>query len=200
MDFPSITTMPASVSSNFPFNSNPMKKLFVITGGPGAGKTAILGALHQQGYHIVPEAGRSIIRQQVEISGDALPWGDQQEYARLMFLQAQSDYELWSRIDQPVFLDRGIPDVIGYLQLSGWPVPEIMMQQARDLRYNDKVFIAPPWKNIYRNDEERKQGFEEAVKTFDVMIRVYNDLRYTTIELPKVSVEERVGFIVGHLT
>ena len=199
MDFPSITTMPASVFSNFPFNSNPVKKLFVITGGPGTGKTAILGALHQQGYHIVPEAGRSIIRQQVEISGNALPWGDQQEYARLMFVQAQSDYELWSRIDQPVFLDRAIPDVIGYLQLSGWPVPEVMMQHARDLRYNGKVFIAPPWKEIYHNDAERKQSFEEAVKTFDVMMRVYNDLGYTTIELPKTSVEERAGFIVGDL-
>jgi predicted ATPase len=176
-----------------------MNNLFVITGGPGAGKTAILEALHQQGYHIVPEAGRSIIRQQVEISGSALPWGDQQEYARLMFLQAQSDYELWSRVDQPVFLDRGIPDVIGYLQLCGWPVPELMSRHALDLRYNNKVFVAPPWKEIYRNDEERKQSFEEAVKTFDVMMRVYNDLGYTTVELPKVSVEERVVFIVGHL-
>ena len=115
-----------------------------------------------------------------------------------MFLQAQSDYELWSRVDQTVFLDRGIPDVIGYLQLSGWPVPEIMSRHALDFRYNKKVFVAPPWKEIYRNDEERKQSFEEAVKTFDVMVRVYNDLGYTTIELPKTSVEERVGFILGH--
>jgi predicted ATPase len=176
-----------------------MNHLFVITGGPGAGKTSVLEALRQQGYHVVPEAGRSIIRQQVEISGSALPWGDQQEYARLMFLQAQTDYDLWSRVDQMVFFDRGIPDVIGYLQLSSWPVPEIMMQQARDFRYNNKVFVAPPWKEIYHNDEERKQSFEEAVKTFDVMMRVYNDLGYTTIELPKSTVPERVAFVLEHL-
>jgi predicted ATPase len=36
---------------------------FIITGGPGAGKTTTLEALAERGYYYVPEVARAIIRQ-----------------------------------------------------------------------------------------------------------------------------------------
>ena len=47
---------------------------FIITGGPGVGKTTLLEVLAKQGFPYVPEVARKIIREQVSQNGDALPW------------------------------------------------------------------------------------------------------------------------------
>ena len=57
----------------------------------------------------------------------------------------------------PVIFDRGIPDVIGYLRLSGLPVPPSFLKAAERRRYASRVFIAPPWPCIFTQDAERKQ-------------------------------------------
>ena len=48
-------------------------RLFVITGGPGSGKSTLIKALAERGFCTMPEAGRAIIRDQVAIGGEALP-------------------------------------------------------------------------------------------------------------------------------
>jgi predicted ATPase len=66
---------------------------------------------------------------------------------------------------------------------------------ARRYRYNRRVFIAPPWTQIFAQDAERKQTFEEAESTHRAMIASYTDCGYELIELPRVSVAERVAFV-----
>lgn len=46
---------------------------FVVTGGPGAGKTSLITELARRGFHTIPESGRAIIREEVARGGDALP-------------------------------------------------------------------------------------------------------------------------------
>ena len=48
--------------------------LYVVTGGPGSGKTTLIEALGRLGIVSMPEAGRAIIRDQTAIGGQALPW------------------------------------------------------------------------------------------------------------------------------
>ena len=59
-------------------------RLFVITGGPGSGKSTLIDALAGHGICTMPEAGRAIIRDQVAIGGEALPWSDRRAFAELM--------------------------------------------------------------------------------------------------------------------
>jgi len=169
---------------------------FIITGGPGMGKTSIIEALQVEGYTIVPESGRDIIRQQVANNGHALPWADRAAFAELMFRQALADYRQHNTIKELVFFDRGIADTIGYLQLCDLPVLEEMKTMAQTLRSNNKVFITPPWAEIFGQDTERKQSFEEAVQTYEMMKKVYTGLGYTLITLPKASVPERARVIL----
>lgn len=159
------------------------------------GKTSVIAALQEQGYMTVSESGREIIRQQVAIGGTALPWLDRQAFARLMFDQAITDFEQLSGQTKPVFFDRGIADTIGYLELCGLPVPDFMRQAARQYQYNNQVFITPPWEDIYTGDTERKQSFAEAVATYDVMVKVYQQLGYTLVRLPLATVTARVAFL-----
>jgi len=48
-------------------------RFYVITGGPGSGKTSLIEALRSRGYNSTVEAGRAIIQDQVAIDGRALP-------------------------------------------------------------------------------------------------------------------------------
>jgi predicted ATPase len=76
-------------------------------------------------------------------------------------------------------------------------VPDNLQRDIAMYRYNKIVFIAPPWEEIYTHDEERKQGWDEAVATYQNIARAYVDAGYEAIELPKFTVEERVEFVLS---
>lgn len=175
--------------------------LYIITGGPGAGKTTLLNELDRQGFITVPEEGRRIIKEQISLNGEGLPWKNKAYFAELMFEASVEAYRKVGKLtnSQPVFFDRGILDAIGYMRLENIPVPEEMKAVAREMMYHNKVFILPPWKEIYENDPERKQTFKESITTFDHMKETYQEYGYTVIEIPEAPVEERAGFILDHI-
>lgn len=98
-----------------------------------------------------------------------------------------------------VFFDRGIPDIAGYLALCGLPVPDPIERAARQWRYRRSVFIAPPWREIFTQDAERKQDFGEAERTHAAMAEAYPCYGYELVELPRASVADRVSFVLDRL-
>jgi predicted ATPase len=175
------------------------ERFYVLTGGPGSGKTAVIEALHQAGYTRTVETGRGIIQDQVAIGGRALPWQDPAFFAELMLSWEMRSYHMAEQSTGPVFFDRGVVDIVGYLRLMGRPVPRHMEQAAARFRYNRCVFIAPPWKEIFAQDRERKQDFDEALRTYEAMVAAYNECGYELTELPRVSVEERMRFVCQNI-
>ncbi|WP_426255674.1 AAA family ATPase [Sphingomonas sp. DC2300-3] len=169
--------------------------LYVITGGPGSGKTTLIDALAGEGVRHMPEAGRAIIQDQVDIGGTALPWADREAFATLMLAWEMRSYREALNSSGPVIFDRGIPDVIGYLRLCGLPVPATALRAAEQRRYSSRVFIAPPWTAIFGQDAERKQTLAEAEATYHAMVDAYSGLGYELVELPLVSVTERAKFV-----
>lgn len=174
-------------------------RFFVLTGGPGAGKTTLIAALRARGFATTEEAGRGVIRQETGEGGAALPWLDREGFATRMFDWELSSYRQAQRQKGTVFFDRGLPDTIGYLRLEGLDVPTRMEEEAWRLRYNARVFLAPPWKAIFGPDEERRQSWQVAVRTYETMALTYAEFSYTLIELPCVSVAERTRFILDTL-
>ncbi|MFB7882473.1 AAA family ATPase [Brevundimonas diminuta] len=172
----------------------------VLTGGPGSGKTTLLEALATAGHAISPEAGRAIIRRQQAINGEALPWKDRALFAELMLDRELEAHARAESADGPVFFDRGVPDVVGYLTLCGLPVPAHAERAAQDIRYDRRVFIAPVWPEIFGQDAERKQDLDEARRTFDAMAEAYPRFGYELIELPQAPVVERLAFVLKSLT
>jgi len=170
----------------------------IITGGPGSGKSTLIEALAAAGFSTMPEAGRNIIQDQVRIAGPALPWADRHAFAELMLAWELRSYReaLSLATTGPVFFDRGLPDVVGYLRLCGLEVPRHALTAAREFSYGRRVFLAPPWRNIFHEDDERKQSWAEARATCQAMVDIYTELGYELVALPLVSVGERVGFIL----
>jgi predicted ATPase len=108
----------------------------------------------------------------------------------------QSSNTMASRAGRTLVFDGGVPDVIGYLRMLGLPVPHHMEAAAATFPYHRRVFIAPPWPDIFRQDSERKQSLGEAVRTYEAMVDVYGAYGYELVELPRSPVEQRVRFVL----
>ncbi|TDD42905.1 AAA family ATPase [Saccharopolyspora elongata] len=171
----------------------------VITGGPGAGKTTLVERLAAAGCACSPEAGRGVIADQLATGGRGLPWADRALFAELM-LQRDLRSHRQARLRRgPVIFDRGLPDIVGYLRLSGLPVPPHVDAAARRFRYRNRVLIAPFWPEIYRQDGERKQTPDEAERTYEHMVAAYTDYGYELVHLPRTTVDQRMRFVLDEL-
>ncbi|RQR47942.1 ATPase [Burkholderia sp. Bp9126] len=175
------------------------RRFFVVTGGPGSGKSTLIDALERAGFARSQEAGRGVIQDQMAVDGRALPWRDPAAFAELMLSWEMRSHRLARHARGPVFFDRGVPDVIGYLRLSGLAVPAHAEAAARRFRYHRRVFIAPPWPEIYTQDTERRQDFDEAVRTYEAMVDCYVSYGYRLVELPRANVKARVRFVLDAL-
>ena len=174
-------------------------RLFVITGGPGSGKTTLIEALASAGLATSAEVGRAIIREEMAVGGTALPWADELAFAERMVVREIAAHAEALVSGQTVVLDRGVPDVAGFLRVSGLPVPPHIDTAARTCRYNRHVFIAPYWDTIYTGDAERKQTPAVAEATHAIMAETYHDYGYDLVELPRVSVADRVDLIIDRI-
>ncbi|WP_299897516.1 ATP-binding protein [uncultured Aquimarina sp.] len=182
------------------------KHKIVITGGPSTGKTSIINKLEDDGFFCFPEFIRSIT-QEVKLSNDAM------EIASNPIVSVDDPYDfnlqlLQGRIDQYrdpkasdkqiSFYDRGIPDVLAYMDLFDQTYDETFIDACKSYRYN-KIFILPPWEDIYTSDEERYESFEEAKQIYLHLLNTYTKFGYNCIEVPFGNVKERSTFILEHV-
>lgn len=178
-------------------------RFIVITGGPGTGKTTLLDALQAENFPCIPEVAREIIREQVSVGGDALPWKNKEKYTQLMLEASIQSYRVAQNtypLENTVIFDRGIPDTVCYAAMIGLEISEQMEMAVDRHRYYSTVFILPPWPEIYHTDTERKQTWEEAVFTYEMMQKTYSRYGYQLVEVPRVPVEERAEFVIANLS
>ncbi|PZG14237.1 AAA family ATPase [Nonomuraea aridisoli] len=171
-----------------------MPRLVVVTGGPGSGKSTLVGQLSALGHATQPEAGRAIIQDQVAISGRALPWADPELFAELMLAWDLRSYRAAAGRD--TVFDRGIVDTVGYLRMLGRPVPPHLRNAALTFRYHRRVFAAPPWPEIYEHDAERRQSLGEAERTYEAVVAAYAEHGYEAVTLPRAPVAELTAFLI----
>jgi predicted ATPase len=169
---------------------------FVIAGGPGSGKSTLLRALAEAGERCYEECSRAIIREQLARGGDRVPWGDLPAFAEecgtRMLAQIRDSAHPGRH-----FMDRGLPDLIGYLTHAGLGIPEAWRMASS--AYASHVFFAPPWQDIFVNDAERPQSFADALALSTHIRRAYLDCGFRLVELVRASVDERIRQILGFL-
>jgi predicted ATPase len=89
-----------------------------------------------------------------------------------------------------VFFDRGIPDVLAYMDYFGQEYGAAFTKASREFRY-DAVIVIPPWQSIYISDNERLESFEEATEIHGYLEATYLGLGYQPLYIPQGSVEKR---------
>ena len=170
------------------------RRCFALTGGPGVGKTALLGHLDSMGFATVREAARDVIHEQLQLDSEVLPWRDQSAFQRHV-LELQLKREPVA--DGPVvFMDRGIPDGIAYLRAYGLSVFCEMLVHARE-RYEGVFLIEPHGE--YVDDAERREDPEEAQMLHGVIEATYRDLGYDLVNVPSMPVARRAEFVIERI-
>ena len=174
-------------------------KRIVISGGPGTGKTSLISHLEKEGYKCMHEISRDITI------------AAQKEGVSQLFLKKPllfSEKLLEGRLQQfndgfispegCVFYDRGMPDITAYMDYIDSQYPSDFSKICSSNRY-DAIFLLPPWKAIYRQDNERYESFEQAEELHQFLVNSYKIFNYTVIEVPHGTIEERITFILDKL-
>jgi predicted ATPase len=191
--------MPFSLSkfvSNF---STVQKKIKVIIGGPGSGKTSIIEELKSRGYCCYPEISREVTLEAKKQGIDQLFLEQPLLFSELVLEGRKKQYlEAQNESHEIVFIDRGIPDVLAYMHYIGDSYPAFFDAACRENVYSE-VFILPPWKEIYVSDEARYENFEQSELIHNHLVETYTKYGYQLIEVPKDSLDNRILFILDKI-
>lgn len=174
-------------------------KRIIITGGPSSGKTSLIDELASRGLAVCSEKAREVIKKQISIDPETavVPWKNVLLFSKEVVAAIWSD-NLLDLEEELVFFDRGVPDVLGYLNHAGLIYEKKpFLEACANMRYSNLVFFLPPWKEIFQNDTERKETFEEAVSISEEIKKSYLKLGFRLVEVPKKNIAERIVFILS---
>ncbi|MDC7998180.1 ATP-binding protein [Gilvibacter sediminis] len=178
----------------------------VITGAPGTGKTAVINALRNEGFHIFPEVIREFTAEETatqdspQVATNPIVFAkDSDSFNRRLLLGRQQQFFAGGHLDtRPVFYDRGLPDVLAYMDYFDQEYGAEFEAYCTDHRY-DQVFIMPPWEDIFHADGGRFETFEQAVDLHESLNLRYRYFGYDLVEVPRLTIAERVNFIRNQL-
>ena len=170
-----------------------MMKRYIITGAPGTGKTTLINLLQKNGHLVFEEISRKIIISEQQTYGHKTPWDDVVGFSNLVYQQTVK--ALNTPILKHAFVDRGLADTIAYLQLKQQPISSSFLQFDYQKFYYKTVFFCPLWKEIYKQDTQRLQSFEEANKLQQLLLSTYKSLGFSILLVPKATPLERLDFI-----
>lgn len=171
---------------------------YIITGGPGFGKTTIINRLEALGHEVCHENSREVIKEQLDTGGNILPWIDVAKFTEIIVEKRIQSY-LAVPQDKPVFFDRAIADALAFMYRQELEVKDHLAKAARDYKYNPTVFITPPWYAIFKNDNERRESYAESVLIHSFISKTYSDLGYKLVDIPPAELENRVQFVLDHV-
>jgi predicted ATPase len=170
-------------------------KRIVISGSPGAGKTSIIMGLKDKGYSVIEEFSRSLIKD-TKAQKPNLFLSDPVGFSKNLLTKRERQYEASEKLvhskQQLVFYDRGLHDIYAYLKAIDNDT-QFFKKKIYSFKY-DLVFLARPWKEIFKRDSERLESFEQAKMYYPFIKKTYKK-HHKVIELPEVSIEKRIFFI-----
>ncbi len=173
------------------------KEIIVIIGGPGTGKTTIIEGLIAEGYCCYPEISREVTLEAKKQGIEQLFLENPLLFSELLLEGRKKQFQNACQEKEPiVFLDRGIPDVLAYMHYIGDSYPTHFDACCKEHTYS-KIFILPPWEEIYISDDERYENYEQAKLIYNHLTETYQHYGYDLIEVPKGLLNERIEFILN---
>ena len=174
-----------------------MQKKIVITGGPGTGKSSLINELMNQKFFCMNEISRKVTLDARKNGIEQLFLKDPLLFSQLLLEGREQQFLNADKENADiVFFDRGIPDVHGYMNYIGVDYPDIYKEKSLKYRYTI-IFMTPPWQEIYQSDNERYESYEQSLAIHNHLKKTYLELEYSILDVPFVSINERVQFILN---
>jgi len=172
---------------------------FIITGAPGAGKTAMIRHLELDGFSVVEEAATDVIAAE-QAQGTAQPWTHPLFIDAIARLQRERQIRASYQPDEVQFHDRCVVCTAALAVYLGYGFSDFLAGELERVKkeavYQTRVFFI---RNLgfVTPTEARRISFEETVRFEKIHEETYRDFGFELVSIEPGSVAERVSIIKG---
>ena len=170
---------------------------YIITGAPGAGKTAIIRQLELDGFSVVEEAATDVIAA-AQARGTAQPWTHPSFIEVVANLQRNRQVRASCQSDEIQFHDRCAVCTAALAVYLGFPLSPFLANELERLRkeaiYESRVFLI---RNLgfITPTEARRISFEETLRFEKIHEETYRKFGFELVPVEPGGLMERVSVI-----
>jgi predicted ATPase len=170
---------------------------YVLTGTPGAGKTAILRQLELDGYRVVEEAATDVIALEHAL-GRPEPWASADFIDKIIDLQRRRQAAAAGPAGEVLFFDRSPVCTLALSRWMGYPESaQLTAEVDRVLRadvYASTVFFVRNFGSV-EPTAARRITLADSLAFEDVHERTYSELGFRLVEVVPGPVADRVAVV-----
>jgi predicted ATPase len=170
---------------------------FIITGAPGAGKTAIIRQLELDGFGVVEEAATDVIAA-ARAQGTVQPWTHPAFIDAVATLQRDRQIRASHQPDEVQFHDRCVVCTAALAVYLGHPFSPFLAGELERVKkeaiYQNRVFFI---RNLgfITPTEARRISFEETLRFETIHEDTYRDFGFDLVSVEQQNLTERVSII-----
>ena len=170
---------------------------FIITGAPGAGKTAIIRQLELDGFSVIEEAATDVIAA-AQARGTPEPWTDPSFIDAIACLQKERQIRASYHPGDVQFHDRSVVCTAALAVYLGYPFSAFLSSELERIRkealYENRVFFI---RNLgfIKPTEARRISFEETLRFERIHEEIYRRFGFELVLVEPGNLLERVGAI-----
>lgn len=168
---------------------------YVLTGAPGAGKTAVLRQLETLGYAVVEEAATDVIALE-QARGTPGPWADPGFIDAVVTLQRQRFAAATGRrpATESVFFDRSPVCTLALRRYLGHPATPLLDEELERVvamhQYSDTVFFIRSLGFVHHT-AARRTSLEDSLTFERIHEEAYRDLGFRLVDVDAGPVARR---------
>jgi len=176
-----------------------VNQIFVITGGPGTGKTATIAEMKKRGYKTMQEAARKIATTDKRFLGKSIKEINAKQFQTAIFDFQKKELKKAFKLkgNKTIFSDRGLGDTLAYYRINNLKMPKNEFEYAKKIKYMG-IFILD-FLDFYETDSLRTESKSEQERIQKEITRLYKKLGYSPIQVPFDSVKKRANFILREI-
>jgi predicted ATPase len=170
---------------------------FIITGAPGAGKTAIIRQLELDGFSVVEEAATDVIAA-AQAQGTLKPWAHPSFIDVVASLQRDRQIRASCQPDEVQFHDRCAVCTAALAVYLSFPFSPFLASELERIKqegiYQNRAFFI---RNLgfIKPTEARRISFEDTLRFEKIHEETYRDFGFELVSVEPGSLMERVSII-----
>ena len=170
---------------------------YIITGAPGAGKSAILRQLELDGFSVVEEAATDVIAA-MHARGVMEPWTNPEFIDQIAGLQRQRQLRAACQSEDVQFHDRSAVCTAALSAYLGYPVSKLLAAEleriTKDGIYEKRTFFI---RNLgfVTNTDARRITFEETLRFEEIHEETYRKFGFELIYVEPGTIVDRSNAI-----